>query len=391
MNVQTEDREKIIHWRRHLHMHPELSFQETATSQFVFEELQKIGTFELSRPTPTSVLAKLSGNAPGKVLAIRADMDALPIDEENKFEFASKTPGVMHACGHDGHTAMLLGAAKLLYEKRDQLAGEVRFIFQHAEEHPPGGAEELIEAGVMDGVDFVIGTHLWSPLETGKIGIVYGPMMAAPDTFKVRVIGKGGHAGLPHETVDSIAIAAQIISSLQQIVSRVTDASEQLVLSVTQISGGSADNVIPGSVEFGGTVRSFNESIRRETPGHIERIVKGITEAHRAEYEFEYTNGYRPVINEEKTTKQLHNTAERLYGKDAVEIMKPSMVGEDFSAYQQKAPGCFFFTGAGNKGKGITYPHHHAKFTIDEDSLEIGVNMFVEAAVSMLSGKDVEQ
>ncbi|WP_249292071.1 M20 family metallopeptidase [Metabacillus flavus] len=390
MIVQKKDREKVIGWRRHLHMHPELSYQETKTSQFVYNELQKLDGLVLSKPTPTSVLARLNMGKPGKILAIRADMDALPIEEENDFEFTSRTPGVMHACGHDGHTAMLLGAAKILSEHKEKLSGEVRFIFQHAEEHPPGGAEELVNAGVMDGVDFVIGTHLWSPLETGKIGIVYGPMMAAPDTFKVRVIGKGGHAGVPHETVDSIAVSAQIISSLQQIVSRTTDASEQLVLSVTQISGGSADNVIPGFVEFGGTVRSFNEKLRNRIPEQIERIIKGITDAHQASYEFNYVTGYRPVINEKHTTKLLHAAAEHLYGQEAVEIMKPSMVGEDFSAYLQKAPGCFFFTGAGNKGKGITYPHHHAKFTIDEDALEIGVSMFAEAARVMLSGKGDE-
>ncbi|WP_156505997.1 M20 family metallopeptidase [Bacillus sp. SJS] len=387
MIIQAEDRKKVISWRRHLHMHPELSYQETKTAQYIYDELQSMNGLELSRPTSTSVLARLNKGKAGKVLAIRADIDALPIEEENDFEFASQNPGVMHACGHDGHTAMLLGAAKILSEHKEKLNGEVRFIFQHAEEHPPGGAEELVKAGVMDDVDFVIGTHLWSPLETGKIGIVYGPMMAAPDTFKVRVIGNGGHAGVPHETVDSIAVSAQIISSLQQIVSRVTDASEQLVLSVTQISGGSADNVIPGFVEFGGTVRSFNEELRNRIPGQIERIVKGLTDAHQASYEFDYSFGYRPVINEEHTTKLLHAAAEHLYGQEAVEIMKPSMVGEDFSAYQQKAPGCFFFTGAGNRVKGITYPHHHSKFTIDEDALEIGVSMFAEAAKVMLSGK----
>ncbi|MGD6818343.1 M20 family metallopeptidase [Metabacillus sp. 113a] len=385
MKIADRDREQLIRWRRHLHQYPELSFKETNTSAFVSEALKRMPFLEISRPAPTAVMAVLRGRNPGKTLAIRADMDALPIEEKNTFEYRSSVPGVMHACGHDGHTAMLLTTAKLLSENKEKLSGEIRFIFQHAEETPPGGADELVNAGVMDGVDYVIGTHLWSPLETGKIGIVYGPMMAAPDTFKVTVIGKGGHAGLPHETIDSITAAAQTISSLQQIVSRATDASEQLVISVTQIAGGSADNVIPGSVEFGGTVRSFNEELRNQIPGKIEQIVKGVTDAHGASYKFDYTKGYRPVINEERTTRILHQTAAGLFGEDSVTLMKPVMVGEDFSAYQQKAPGCFFFTGAGNKKEGITFPHHHANFTIDEKALEIGVKMLTKAAEAFLS------
>ncbi|NNU92491.1 amidohydrolase [Geobacillus sp. NFOSA3] len=380
-----EIKEEVIAWRRHLHANPELSFHEEKTAQFVYETLQSFGNLQLSRPTKTSVMARLIGDEPGKVVAIRADMDALPIQEENTFEFASKNPGVMHACGHDGHTAMLLGTAKILSRLRPQIKGEVRFLFQHAEELHPGGAEEMVQAGVMDGVDVVIGTHLWAPLETGKIGIVYGPMMASPDRFFIRIHGKGGHAALPHQTIDSIAIGAQVVTNLQHIVSRNTDPLEPLVVSVTQFIGGTTHNVIPGSVEIQGTVRSFDATLRQNVPKLMERIIKGITEAHGATYEFEYEYGYRPVVNNEKVTRVIEETVREVFGEEAIDHLKPNMGGEDFSAFQQKAPGSFFYVGAGNKEKGIVYPHHHPRFTIDEDALEIGVRLFVHAALKLLA------
>ncbi|GCD81010.1 M20 family metallopeptidase [Parageobacillus thermoglucosidasius] len=380
-----EVKEEVIAWRRHLHANPELSFQEEKTAQFVYETLQSFGNLEISRPTKTSVMARLIGPQPGRVVAIRADMDALPIQEENTFAFASKNPGVMHACGHDGHTAMLLGTAKILSQLRDQIKGEIRFLFQHAEELHPGGAEEMVQAGVMDGVDVVIGTHLWSPLERGKIGIVYGPMMAAPDRFFIRIHGKGGHAALPHQTIDAIAVGAQVVTNLQYIVSRNVDPLEPLVVSVTQFVAGTTHNVIPGSVEIQGTVRSFDETLRKSVPKLMERIIKGITEAHGATYEFEFEYGYRPVINNNEVTRVIEETVREVFGEEAVDHIKPNMGGEDFSAFQQKAPGSFFYVGAGNKEKGIVYPHHHPRFTIDEDALEIGVRLFVHAAFKLLA------
>jgi amidohydrolase len=311
-------------------------------------------------------------------------MDALPITEENDFDFASKSPGVMHACGHDGHTAMLLGAAKILSGLKEYIKGEVRFLFQHAEEVGPGGAEEMVEAGVMNGVDLVIGTHLWSPLPFGKVGVVYGPMMASPDAFWITVKGRGGHAALPQQTIDSIAIAAQVVTNLQHIVSRNTDPLDNLVLSVTQFTGGTTHNVIPGSVEMCGTVRSFDPKLRETVPATMERVIKGITEAHGATYEFKYEFGYRPVINDAEVTRVIEETVREVFGEQALDLMRPNMGGEDFSAFQQKAPGAFFYVGAGNEEKGITYPHHHARFTIDEDALEIGVKMFLNATFKFL-------
>lgn len=375
-----ENKDQVIAWRRYLHENPELSFHEEKTAQFVYETLLTFGNLEVSRPTKNSVMARLIGSEPGKVLAMRADMDALPITEENTFEFVSKNPGVMHACGHDGHTSMLLGTAKLLSGMKDQIKGEVRFFFQHAEEVYPGGAEEMVQAGVMDGVDMVIGTHLWSTMEFGTVGICPGPMMAAPDTFWITVLGKGGHAALPHETIDSIAIAAQVVTNLQHVVSRNADPLDNLVLSVTQFVGGTTHNVIPGAVEICGTVRSFDKNLRESVPGLMERVIKGITEAHGAGYKFKYEFGYRPVINDAEVTKLMEEVVEESLGAEWVEHMRPTMGGEDFSAFQQKAPGCFFYVAAGNKEKGITYPHHHPRFTIDEDALEVGVKMFVNAA-----------
>jgi len=383
-------KEEVIAWRRHLHQHPELSFEEEKTSQYIYEQLKSFGNIELSRPTKTSVLGRIIGSVPGKVVAIRADMDALPIQEENDSDYASQNPGVMHACGHDGHTAMLLGAAKVLSSLKGQIEGEIRLIFQHAEELFPGGAEEMVQAGVMEGVDTVIGAHLWSPLEIGKIGIVYGPMMASPDTFYLNVNGKGGHAALPHQTVDSIAIASQVVTNLQHIVSRNTDPLDNLVLSVTKFVGGTTHNVIPGSVEICGTVRSFDPDLRKEVPKLMERVIKGITEAHGAAYDFKYEFGYRPVINDARVTEVLESIVAEVYGEEAIDRMKPNMGGEDFSAFQQKAEGAFFYIGAGNPQKGADYPHHHARFEIDEDSLEKGVNLFVYSAMKLLKATDTE-
>lgn len=391
MNAETlndlikEIRAEVIGWRRHLHRNPELSFKEQHTAQFVYDTLQSFGGLELSRPTKTSVMARLIGNQPGRTLALRADMDALPITEENSFEFASQNPGVMHACGHDGHTAMLLGTAKILSRFRDRINGEIRFLFQHAEEFPPGGAEEMVQAGVLDGVGMIIGAHLWSSLEVGKIGIIHGPAMAAGDLFTITVRGKGGHAAAPHESIDSIVIASQVISNLQHVVSRNTDPLQTLVLSVTKFQGGTAFNIIPGSVEICGTVRYFTPALREKVSTLMERIVKGITEAHGASYEFHYDYGYRAVINDEEVTRLVEESVTETFEEGVVEHMTPIMGAEDFSAFQQKVPGSFIFIGAGNKEKGIIFPHHHPRFTIDEDALPIGVRMFVQF-VSKLMG-----
>ncbi|WP_243525964.1 M20 family metallopeptidase [Bacillus pseudomycoides] len=374
-------KERLVEWRRHFHRHPELSFQEEKTSQFVYDTLQTIPHLEVSRPTKYSVMARLIGKRSGKTIAIRADMDALPIQEENQFEFVSTYPGVMHACGHDGHIAMLLGTVYALVEQREEIKGEIRFLFQHAEENFPGGAQEMVAAGVMENVDYIIGAHLWASLEVGKVGVIYGPAMAAPDVFNIIIEGKGGHAGIPHETVDSIAIGTQVVSQLQQIVSRLTNPLDSLVVSVTQFHAGTTHNVIPRQATIEGTVRSLKHELREQTAQRIESIVKHITEAYGATYRFSYEYGYRPVVNDEWVTQIVESAALELYGRERVCKLQPTMAGEDFSAFLQKAPGTFFFIGAGNKEKGIIYPHHHPRFTIDEDALPIGVEVFVKSVL----------
>ncbi|MDM5310756.1 amidohydrolase [Peribacillus frigoritolerans] len=378
-------KDEVIAWRRYLHKYPELSFQEEKTAQFVYEKLQTFGELEISRPTKTSIMARLIGQQPGKVIALRADMDALPIEEENDFDFVSQNSGVMHACGHDGHTAMLLGTAKIFTQIKEQIKGEVRFLFQHAEELPPGGAQEMVRAGALGGVDMIIGTHLLSTLPLGKIGLGYGPIMAGADTFNITLVGKGGHASQPELTVDPIAIGTQVVSNLQHIVSRYRDTQEALVISVTQFHGGSAINVIPSKVNIGGSVRSFNPQLQVEIPNYIERIVKGITEAHGATYDFDYQFGYAPTINDEEVTRLMDETVCEVFGEESREILKPIMGSEDFSAFQEVVPGTYIGIGARNEEKGIIYPHHHPKFTVDEQALHNGVKLYVHGTLKMLN------
>ncbi len=377
-------RESVVAWRRQLHRDPELSFHEQRTSQFVADTLAGFGGLEVSRPTPTSVVARLVGEAKGRVLAMRADMDALPIHEANDHAFVSRTPGVMHACGHDGHTAMLLGAARVLAARRDQLHGEVRFIFQHAEELPPGGAQEMVDAGVLDGVDLVIGAHLWLPLPFGEVSVKSGPLMASPDNFRIVIEGAGGHAAMPHITVDSIAVAAQVITNLQHVVARAVDPLASAVVSVTRIAGGTAYNVIPGSVELEGTVRTFDPALRDRVPELMERVIAGVTAAHGARYQFRVERGYHPVVNSDEATDLLRRAVTRALGRDALSEAVPTMGGEDFSAYQLKVPGAFFFIGARNEEQGIVHPHHHERFDLDERALDYGTRIFVAAAEEYL-------
>ncbi|MCU0648207.1 MAG: amidohydrolase [Gemmatimonadaceae bacterium] len=380
--------EQVIAWRRHLHARPELAWEEHGTSGFVAETLAAIGAgaFVITRPTATSVMARLTGRGAGagRTIALRADMDALPIHEENDVAYRSQVDGKMHACGHDGHTAMLLGVARSLVATRDQWAGEVRFLFQHAEEQSPGGAEEMVQAGVMDGVDAVAGVHLWAGLEYGQIGVLAGPMMAAPDNFFITVRGSGGHAAQPHLCVDPIAIGAQLVTTLQHIVARRVDPLDPAVVTVTYFRGGTTTNVIPDSAELWGTVRTFDPTLRANARTWIEQMTKGVCEAHDATYEFRWLDGYRPVVNDPAVATRLQDVIRREFGDQWLADMRPSMGGEDFSAFQQKAPGAFAFVGAGHAASGIVHPHHHPRFQIDERALSIGVRYLTAAARELL-------
>jgi amidohydrolase len=375
---------RAIAWRRHLHANPELSFEEHETSAFVEETLRSFGGLEIERPAGTAVVAHLRGARPGRLVVLRADIDALPILEENDLPYASTRPGVMHACGHDGHTAMLLAAARLLVERRDELAGEVRFVFQHAEELPPGGARALVDAGVADGADLVAGVHLLSTLHTGHVSAVPGAVMAAADLFTVDILGRGGHGANPHETVDPVAVAAQVITSLQQIVARETDPFDSVVVSVTTLAAGTARNVIPGSARIGGTVRTLSTTRREEVRDAMERVIAGVTSAHRASYRFDYEVGYDPVVNDRDASSAVQRAIVAELGEEALVEVHPVMGGEDFSAYGTVAPAVFFWVGTGNEELQTMFPHHHPRFDIDEAALRDGIAVFARAALDAL-------
>jgi amidohydrolase len=372
---------QVVEWRRHLHRHPELSFQERETAAFVAETLAGFDGLDIERPAENSVVARLRTGRPGRTVALRADIDALPIDEQSGVEFASENPGVMHACGHDGHTAMLLGAARVLAGARDDLpGGELRFLFQPAEEIAPGGARDLVAAGAVDEVDFVYGCHLWTPLELGKVAAMPGPFMAASDFFTLAITGRGGHGGLPHLADDTIAITAQVVTNLQHVVARRTDPLEPAVLSIGSLHAGDAPNVLPERAELTGTVRSFAPEVRERIPALLEGVVRGVTAAHGAEYELDYQFGYQPVVNDERATALVREAIDPEVRTD----LAPIMGGDDFSAYLARVPGCYAFIGAGDEGSGAVFPHHHPRFRIDERALETGVRMHVEVALRAL-------
>lgn len=377
-------RDQLVVWRRHLHMHPELSFEEVQTSQYIADELGKMPGLTVTRPTKTSVLAVLKGGQPGRTVLLRADIDALPITEENEFEFKSKNDGVMHACGHDGHTAILLGTAKMLSEHAQDVPGEIRMIFQHAEEFGPGGAEELVmDTPLMEGVDVVTGLHLNSQLPAGIVAVKPGAFMASPDMIELTIKGKGGHGAHPEETVDPIAVGAQVVTNLQHVVSRHVGAQDALVVTIAKFSAGTTHNVIPDTAELMGTVRSFDPELRQRAPKLIERVIKGVCEAHGATYDLKYEFGYRPLINTDWVADILRDVALAEVGEEGFQVSKPTMGGEDFSAYLEKAPGAYFNVGSGSDESDSRWPHHHPRFTIDELSLETGVRMMHAAALKL--------
>lgn len=374
----------LTKWRRHLHTHPETGFEEFATTEFIVETLSGMG-IAASRPGPTGAVADIVGGRPGPTIAVRADIDALPVQEENDIAYRSVNAGRMHACGHDGHTAILLGLAKILQSEKDELPGRVRLIFQPAEEKPPGGAQAMIKAGALEGVAHVIGLHLWSELPTGTAGIAPGPLMANADEFTATIVGRGGHGSAPHQTVDSIVLASQYVTALQTVVSRRVDPLQPAVVSVGTIHGGFTFNVIAPETTVTGTVRSFDAATRDLIEKEMERILKGICSQAGAEYRFEFRRGYPAVVNDPAVTDLFKRAAQAVLGNDAVVHHPPVMGGEDFAYYGQVVPSAFLFLGARNPDKGASYPHHHPRFNIDEDALPIGVEVFRRAVYDLLS------
>ena len=378
LNEVKQLHEQIIEWRRHFHQNAELSFEEYKTSDFIEEKLKSFGNIEISRPTKTGVIGKIYGKKEGPVIALRADIDALPMTETNDLPFVSVNKGAMHSCGHDGHAAMLLGIAKLFSEKTEQLKGTLVCIFQHAEEVPPGGAIEMVRAGVMEGVDEIYGIHLSSNYPTGKFGVVSGPLTSATDRFDIKVIGKGGHSSLPEQCVDPIVAAAQIVTGLQNIVARRISAYETAVLSVCQIHGGDAYNIIPGEVTITGSVRTFSKELRNNMPVMIKEISDGIAASMGAKCEVSYERGYDSVINDEALTDTAREVIADWFGQEAVLEIQPVMPGEDFSAFTEAAgcPGVFVEIGTRNEEKGTTRPHHNTTYLMDEDGLYYGTAFF---------------
>ncbi|MBW3625380.1 MAG: amidohydrolase, partial [Armatimonadetes bacterium] len=331
----------IVKLRHDLHAHPELGFQEHRTGGIVAQMLESYG-MEVRRVAKTGVVADLKGAQDGPIFALRADMDALPIHELNDLPYKSQTPGLMHACGHDGHTSVLVGTARVLSELKDGLKGTIRFIFQPSEENVQG-ARAMIEEGVMNGVEGIIALHDWNDTEPGNISIKSGPILASADTFILTITGQGGHAAYPHLAVDPIMVGAQLVASLQTLVSREVTPLEPVVVTVGAFNAGHTDNVIPNQAVLKGTVRTLNPEVREAMPERLERIIAGVCAAFRAEYALEYTLGCGVTMNEREMAKLIAETAADLLGPDHVRwYFEPSMGGEDFSEYLRYAPGAMF-------------------------------------------------
>jgi len=373
----------VVALRRHFHTYPELSAQEFATQQKIMAELTALG-LQPKKIATTGVIADLQGAFPGKTIAIRADMDALELQDECNQSYQSKYPGICHACGHDGHIAMLIGIAKVLVTSKHELAGTVRFLFQPSEERYPGGALAMITAGALTGVDSIIGAHLWQTLRVGTIGVTYGPMMASPDEFTIRIKGKGGHASMPHQTVDALLVGAQIAVALNTIVSRNVDPIEQAVVSLGTFKAGDTFNIIPDTAILHGTVRSFAESMRTLLFNHAEQITAGLCQAAGATFTFEKSLGYPPIINCPAISTIFATAGAEALGKENVLTIPPVMAGEDFSHYLEKVPGAFVFIGSGNPDKGIIYPQHHPKFDLDERALFHGIEVMTRTVLRYL-------
>lgn len=373
-----EVNQEVLRWRRHIHAHPELSFKEAATADYIAAQLEDIPGVTLTRLTPNSVIAELSGDKSGPIYALRADIDALPIQEESDEEWRSTNPGVMHACGHDAHAAMLLGAVKVLSQCRSSLKGTVRFIFQHAEEAPPGGAQELIKLGVLDGVSMIFGLHVLPNYPTGQIALKEGVFSGSSDNFDILLKGRGGHGSMPHMCIDPVTIGAEMVTAMQQIVSRKLDPLYAPVLTTAVFQAGEVYNVIPDTARLAGTLRTHSAEVRRQVPLLVEQTVKGIAYAHGAEVEVKWTQGYAIGNNHPEACAIARSVIKKERGEEAfVEVTTPIYGSEDFSSYQEKIPGAFVFIGSGNESKGATYGVHHPRFKLDEDALTIGVQLHV--------------
>ncbi len=374
---------QVVAWRRHLHQYPESSFTEFETTQLLIREIEKLGNLEITRPTPTGLVARLIGADPGPTIALRADIDALKMPELTGLEYASRNEGVMHACGHDAHTAMLLGVLNVLSKNQKSLKGSFVFVFQPAEEQPPGGAIEMVKANVLDGVDAILGQHVSSIVDVGHVGLLAGPSSANSDCFEIVVSGRGGHASSPNLCIDPVPVAVQIVTAMQQIVSRAINPLEQAVVSVTRINGGTADNIIPDTVTIGGTVRTYTTENRQKIYERICAISAKLSESEECTATVDYTWGYPSTVNTPVHVEAMREMADAIYGSGTAVSIDPSMGGEDFSYYLEKVPGCFMYLGIKNPEKGCIFPGHNTKYLLDEDAFEMGVVMMVNGALHL--------
>lgn len=357
---------ELVDFRRDLHMYPELSHHEVETPKKIADFLSSLGIEVRTGVGGRGVVGYLTGGKPGKTVALRADFDALPIQDEKNVDYKSRVPGVMHACGHDLHTAALLGVAKVLSEHRDELEGNVVFIHQFAEEVIPGGAKFMIEEGCLEGVDVVYGAHVSPDIPLGIIGVTEGHAMAAGDTFQIEVTGRGGHAAKPHLAKDPLLAGARIVTSLQEIVSRQVDPLKSAVVSVTSFKGGEGFNVIPDKVFLQGTVRTFDADVRDTIELAIGQIANSTCESTGVTATYKYVRGYPAVYNHLDETSRVEQVAKQLFGDEQVQQFPPQMVMEDFAYYVEKVPGTFVWAGAANKDDDKVHPLHHAKFDADE-------------------------
>ena len=376
----------IIEKRRDFHMHPETGFQEFRTSKVIEAELHSMGFDLVTGVGVTGIVGTLKGSKKGKTVLLRADIDALNMQEENDCTYKSLNDGVMHSCGHDTHTAMLLGACKFFSENKDSLEGTLKVVFQSAEEGPmPGGGSFVVKEGHLDDVDGVFGLHITTKYTAGTISIKSGPAMAAPDEFKVKVTGKGTHASAPHTGSDVILTASKIITNLQSIISRDISPLDPVVISVCTIDGGTAFNILPDQVEFSGTIRTLNKDTRQFVFKRIKEVVSSISKLNNCESNVEIIEAYPPVINDVVETEFVIGVGQELLGNKNVTILtEPSMGGEDFSYYLEKRPGSYFWLGGRNKDLKEVYYNHNPKFDIDESSLLIGTMMHINVAIEYL-------
>jgi len=368
----------LVEIRRTIHMHPELGFEEVETSKLVSEWLERFG-LEVKRGwAKTGVVGLLEGKQPGKTVAIRADMDALPLDEANQVPYASKVKGKMHACGHDAHVTILLGVARFFSLNKDRVKGSIKWIFQPAEEGG-GGGRVMVEEGVLENpkVDAIFGAHVFPLLPIGKVGIYEREGLAAADRFTIKIIGKGGHGALPHLCKDPILATGHLITQIHSIVSRNVNPLESGVVTIGKVSGGTAYNIIPDEIELFGTARSLTPQVREDLKLRIEQVIQGIVRSFNMDYRFDYEYGYPVLVNDSEMSKLVASACSKGIGKENVEVLKPSMGGEDFAYYLQKVPGSFFRLGCRNEEKGIVHPYHSSLFDIDEEVLPLGVEMFV--------------